>query len=160
MEYLWLFVAFLFILVGLVGVIIPFLPGIVLIYLAYVVWGLASGWQDYGAATMVILGLATALSYAVDYLASAIGAKKYGASPVGVWGSILGGLLGFVFFSLPGLILGPLLGAVLGELLMGKTKRQALRAGWGALLGFLGGSIFKIALAVIMIGLFIFYILF
>ena len=160
MEYVWLFLAFLLILAGFVGVLIPFLPGIPLIYAAYLVWGIASGWRDYGATTMILLGLVTLLSYAVDYFASAVGAKKYGASPMGVWGSIVGGLLGFVFFNVPGLILGPFAGAIIGEMLVGKTHRQAWLAGWGAFIGFLAGSVFKIALAILMTGLFIFYLVF
>ncbi|RMG67748.1 MAG: DUF456 domain-containing protein [Calditrichaeota bacterium] len=160
MEYLWLFIAFLLILAGNAGVLIPFLPGIPLIYAAYLVWGIASGWRDYGATTMVVLGVVTLLSYAVDYFAGAVGAKKYGASPLGVWGSIIGGIVGFVFFSVPGLILGPFAGAIAGEMLAGKRQQEAWRAGWGAFLGFLAGSVFKIALAILMTGLFIFYLIF
>ncbi|MFQ5583434.1 MAG: DUF456 domain-containing protein [Calditrichia bacterium] len=160
MEYFWLVISILVILVGLVGTIIPMIPGIPLIYGGYLVWGLASGWTDYGATTMIVLGVITLLSIVVDYYAGAAGAKKYGASTAGVIGAILGAIFGVIIFNIPGLVLGPFLGAVAGEMLVGKKQKDAWRAGWGAFLGFLAGSLFKITAGIMMFFLFVYFLIF
>lgn len=160
METFLLILSIIVILIGLIGTIAPMLPGIPLIYLAYIIWGLASGWKDYGSTTMIILGVVTFVSVLVDYYAGAAGAKKYGASTPGVVGAFLGAIFGVIFFNIPGLILGPFLGAVLGEMISGKTQREVLRAGWGAFLGFLAGSFFKIIVGLIMAIMFVYFIIF
>jgi uncharacterized protein YqgC (DUF456 family) len=160
LEIFWLIISILTILVGILGTIAPLLPGIPLIYAAYLIWGLASGWKDYGLTTMIVLGFITLISVLLDYYSGAIGAKKYGATSAGVWGSILGAIIGVIVFNVPGLILGPFLGAVLGEILVGKKHKEAWRAGWGALLGFLGGTLFKISAGIMMFFLFLYFIIF
>lgn len=160
METFLLIVSILIILIGLIGTIAPMLPGIPLIYLAYVIWGLASGWKDYGSTTMIILGIVTVASVLLDYYAGAAGAKKFGASTAGVVGAFLGAIFGIIFFNIPGLILGPFAGAVVGEMIAGKPQKEVWRAGWGAFLGFLAGSFFKIIVGTIMAVMFFYLIIF
>jgi uncharacterized protein YqgC (DUF456 family) len=150
----------LLMLFGLAGTILPFLPGIPLIYLGYIVFGLASHWDYYGLPAMVFWGIITLITVFLDYYASALGAKKLGASNYGIWGSILGGILGIIFLGFPGLIIGPFLGAVVAELLIGKTKKEAWKSGWGTFMGFLAGSLFKVVLGVVMISSFLWLVLF
>jgi len=100
------------------------------------------------------------MSVLVDYYAGAAGAKKYGASTAGVIGAILGAILGVIFLNIPGLILGPFLGAVIGEMFAGKKQKEAWRAGWGAFLGFLAGSLFKITTGIMMFFLFLYFLIF
>lgn len=159
METFWLVLSIILVLVGFIGNIVPLLPGVPLMFGGFLLWGLASGWKDYGVNTVIILGVVTLAVFLLDYYAGAIGAKKYGASKVGVWGSIVGGILGVFIFNIVGLILGPLVGAVLGELFSGKTRQEAWRAGWGAFVGLLAGGLFKMIAAVIMLGLFFWYLI-
>jgi len=159
-ETFWLVLSILLVIVGVWGTIIPVLPGIALIFSGYAVWGIASGLKDYGTTTLLVMGLITIFSYALDYYAGAIGAKKFGASRGGVWGSIIGAIIGFVFFNLPGLILGPFVGAIAGELLAGRSHSDAFRAGWGAFLGFLAGSLIRVTIGIVMSLLFFYYLIF
>ena len=102
---------------------------------------------------LVVLGLLAALAYALDFVAAAFGARKYGSSAGAAIGALIGAVVG-IFFGLPGLILGPFIGAVLGQLSAAPELRQAVRAGWGAWIGLVIGIAVKSALAVMMIGLF------
>lgn len=160
MTVLALIITLIIMFVGLAGTIIPMLPGIPLIYLGYLIYGLATGWSHYGAQAMVGWGAVAVLSVGIDYYAGAAGAKKFGATRAGVIGSLIGGLVGVIFLGLLGLIAGPFLGAVAGELLGGAPQKQAMRAGWGTFVGFLAGSLFKVALALVMIGTFLWWIIF
>ncbi len=160
METFWLIVALALVVIGIWGTIIPALPGIALIFSGYLVWGIASGWKDYGTTTVLVMGIITVISYVLDYYAGAIGAKTFGASRGGVWGAMIGAILGFIFFNLPGLVIGPFIGALVGELLMGRSHQEAFRAGWGAFLGFLAGSLMRVTIGVVMALLFFYYLIF
>lgn len=145
--------AFVLMLVGLIGAIIPNFPDSVLIVAGALLLAAADGltWAD-----GVLLGAVTLIALATEglvYLAQAYGARRAGASWKGVVGAILGGLLGLSLFPPVGILLGPIAGAVAGELLGGKKGREAFRAGVGALLGTLGGVALKFAAAVTMVGL-------
>ena len=82
----------------------------------------------------------------LDYIVPAAGAKKYGASKLGVWGSIIGMVTGFFFFPPWGIVIGAFLGALAGEVLVGKEGKKALRAGWGVFVGTMVGVGLKLAL--------------
>jgi uncharacterized protein YqgC (DUF456 family) len=160
MENLWLVLSIILVLLGFIGNIVPMLPGIPLMFGGFLLWGLASGWRDFSVNTVIVLGFVTIAVFLLDYYAGAAGAKKYGASKAGIWGSIIGGILGVLIFNIVGLILGPLVGAVLGELFSGKTRNDAWRAGWGAFVGLLAGGLIKIITAVMILGLFFWYLIF
>ena len=150
---LWLLAAAL-VLVGLAGILLPPLPGTVLIFAGLLLAAWADGFARVGAGTLVLIGLIGAVSYAVDFVAAALGAKHVGANPRAVAGAALGTLLG-LFFGLPGLILGPLLGAILGELSAHRDFARAGRVGVAAWIGFVIGTAVKVALAFSMIGIFV-----
>ena len=99
-------------------------------------------------------GLAVAVIFILDYLAGVRGVKRYGGSKFAVWGSIIGSILGLIFLGPLGIILGPFLGAVAGELILHKPIKQAVLAGWGTVIGFLGGLFLKLAVEVAMIAWF------
>jgi uncharacterized protein len=160
MKALWTIITLLIMAVGLVGTVLPVIPGILLIYAGYLVYGFATGWQAYGLAAIVGWSVVTGLVLLLDFYAGAIGAKRYGASRSGAWGSLIGGLIGTLAAGFPGLILGPFVGAAGGELLRGKSHREALRSGWGTFIGLMVGSVVKIAIGVVMIGTFIWWVLF
>lgn len=159
-ETLFLILSLLVMIIGMAGTIIPFLPGIPLIYLGYIIFGLGTHWQHYGSPAMIFWGLITALTVFLDYYAGALGAKKFGASRAGIWGSIIGGVLGIIFLGFIGLVAGPFLGAVAGELMAGKSRNNAWKAGWGTFIGFLAGGLFKIIIGIIMIGMFLWWLIF
>jgi uncharacterized protein YqgC (DUF456 family) len=93
------------------------------------------------------MGGLAALVTILDYVVPAAGAKKYGASTIGVWGSIIGLLIGFFFLSVLGMFIGGFVGAVAAEILAGRKRKEALRAGWGAFVGNLFGIGLKLALS-------------
>ena len=140
---------------GLVGTILPIIPSVPIIYAAYFLYGLGTAWKDYGFGLMVCLGGLTVFVVVMDYLAGAVGARKFGGSREGMIGSIILAFIGFIYLNLPGLILGTFGGALLGELINGRNLREATRSGLGALLGFLAGSLFKMMTSIVMIGLFL-----
>lgn len=150
---LWVF-AGLLITVGLAGLILPVIPGIPLVYAGLVLLAWAENFQYVGGVTLAVLGVLALLSYGVEFLAAALGARKFGASPRAVTGAALGAV-GGLFFGLPGIMLGPFVGAVLGELSGRASARAATRAGLGATLGLLFGALLKVALAFTMLGVFL-----
>lgn len=150
---LWLLAGVLM-LVGLAGTLLPLLPGIPLMMAGMVIAAWAGDFRHIGWVTLVILGVLTVLSIVVDLAAAALGTRRVGASRRAVAGAALGTLVG-VFFGLPGLLLGPFVGAVAGELAARGDTDVALRAGAGAWLGFLVGTVAKLAVAFAMVGVFI-----
>lgn len=150
---LWLLAALLIVL-GFAGLILPVMPGIPLVFAGLVLLAWAENFVYVGWMTLTLLGLLALVSYGVDFLASALGAKKFGASPRAVAGAALGALAG-LFFGLVGIVLGPFVGAVIGEFSRKSSVRAAAHAGVGATLGLLFGVLLKIALAFAMIGVFV-----
>jgi uncharacterized protein YqgC (DUF456 family) len=151
---LWLLVAAL-ILAGLAGAVLPAIPGVPLVFAG--VW-LGASIDDYtriSAWTVVAVGVLGAIAMAMDLIASALGAKKVGASRQAVTGAALGTFAG-LFFGLPGIVLGPFVGAVVGEVMARGSLEQAMSVGVGTWLGLLFGTLAKLALSLVMVGVFAF----
>ncbi|NET90699.1 MAG: DUF456 domain-containing protein [Kamptonema sp. SIO1D9] len=147
-------------LVGVVGAVVPALPGSSLIAVAILVWAIVTNFQGVGWALGVAIAVLL-LSVLIDFLASYLGAKRAGASKWGQIGAIVGLLLGF-FGLLPtlpiggpllGIFLGPLLGAFIGEFLYRRElefnarTRQALKAGIAVVVSSLIGNLIQGVLA-------------
>ncbi len=157
MNIVVLILCFLIMLAGLAGTILPVLPGIPIIWAAFLGYGWYDGWAHYGLVTMVVTGLVVALSVAVDQLASVMGAKKFGATRAGMIGSVVGAILGLIIFNVIGLILGTFLGALGAEMAFsGRNFKQSMASGAGALVGFLAGSLFKFMVGMALIAYFVF----
>jgi uncharacterized protein YqgC (DUF456 family) len=150
---LWI-VGILLVGVGLAGVVLPALPGTILIVLGLVIAASADGFARVGIWTLIVIGAIGAASYAVDFVAAAIGANRLGATRRAVGGAALGTLLGLPL-GLPGLIFGPLIGAVVGELTVHNDWRRAGHVGLAAWIGFAVGIAVKIAMAFSMIAIFL-----
>ncbi len=150
---LWVLAAVL-VTVGLVGVVLPALPGAILIFAGLTLAAWTDGFARVSIGTLAVIGVIGAASYAIDFVAAALGAQKLGASPRAMVGAALGTLLG-LFFGLPGLIIGPFVGAVLGELSMHRDLKRAGRAGLAAWVGFAVGAFVKVGFAFLMIAIFI-----
>ena len=150
---LWVVAAAL-VLVGIAGTFLPALPGTLLVFAGLFLAAWADGFARVGWPTLLVLGLLTALSYAVDLVATAVGARTFGASRRAAVGAVLGTLLG-LFFGIPGLIIGPFAGALAGEIWARKGFEGAAQAGIGAWLGFVVGAAVKLAIVFGMVGLFV-----
>ncbi|HLO03823.1 MAG TPA: DUF456 family protein, partial [Symbiobacteriaceae bacterium] len=122
----WLTLAVM--LAGLAGTFVPSLPGLPIIWVAALVYAIATGFHAYGWLYLVLTGVVVLLVQVAEQLARAWGAKRFGASKWGGWGAVIGSLIGLFFMPL-GLILGPFLGAMLGELIAGRSMEDAVRAG-------------------------------
>lgn len=133
--------------VGVAGTVVPVLPGVPLIWLAMLGFGIVDKFQRVDATFLVITALVVVASEATDYLTRAWGAKRFGAGRAGTWGAVIGAMAGLFFLPL-GLLLGPFLGALTGELLSGRSMQESLRAGWGGLIGTLSSIVVKFAVAV------------
>lgn len=141
--------------IGIAGSVLPALPGAPLVLAGCALGAWIDRFARVGWGTLAVLAALTVVSLLVDPIATALGAKRMGASRWAVLGAAAG-LLAGVFFGLPGLLLGPLAGAVAGELLAGRNVAQAGRAGLGAWLGFLVGSVAKLGIAATMVAVFAF----
>lgn len=138
-------------LVGLVGSLVPILPGHLILLIAAIahrlMLGEASGLRWWSFVILVVL---LALSQAFEFLSGAAGTKWFGGSKWGAWGALLGGIVGMFFFPF-GLILGPLIGAVLFEKCFAKKEnRPAIESGVGSVLGTVAGMVVKLAVGVVM----------
>lgn len=134
-------------LIGLIGCILPVIPGPPLSYASLLILSLVKQWEPFGITFLIIMGALMLAVTLVDYVFPAIGAKRYGASKAGVWFSLIGMAVGIFFIPPWGMFIGAFGGAVIGELIFGKGETGALRAGWGVFVGTMVGIGFKLAFA-------------
>ena len=149
---LWI-LAVILVIAGLVGIVLPALPGTILILAGLVLAAWADDFARVGPGMLVLIGVIGVASYGVDFVAAAVGAKHIGASKRAMVGAGLGTLAG-LFFGIVGVIVGPLVGAVIGELTQHRDWKRAGRAGLAAWIGFAIGTAVKVAMAFAMVGLF------
>lgn len=158
----WLLIALM--LVGVIGAVVPALPGSSLVLVAIIIWGFIQKSFALVTVPLIVAGVVFALSIAVDFLAGYIGAQKAGASKWGQIGAFVGLLLGF-FGLLPalpfggpllGVLFGPLLGAIVGEFLYCRDLKVAVKAGIGIVAGTVIGNLIQGLLAAIAVAVFIF----
>lgn len=142
MDIVCVIAAAVLIVVAFVGCVVPVLPGPALA-LCGVLSLLPSRFAP-TTQTCVLFGVACAVVLVLDYLVPAFGAKKFNCSRWGVFGCLVGTIVG-IFFAPLGLLLGPFIGAMLGEVIAGKNFAAAMKGGFGALLGFLFGVTLKFA---------------
>ena len=137
-------------LLGLAGSILPFLPGPPLSFIGLFLLALLRHFSPPLTPTLVIvLAIVTIIAIVMDYIIPLMGAKRYGASKWGVWGSVLGMAIG-IFWSPFAMLVGAFIGAVVAEWLIGKKKGEALRAGWGVVMGTLFATIMRLGVSGVM----------
>jgi uncharacterized protein YqgC (DUF456 family) len=137
--------------VGVAGLVVPVLPGAALLLAGVVALAWAGDFVILGWGTVAFAGVVALAMVAVDWAASLLGAKVFGASKWAIVGSGVGLVVG-LFLGLPGIVLGPAVGALVFEYAKDPNFERALKAGAGAFLGFLVGSVLKVALAFVLLG--------
>lgn len=150
---LWI-IAVILIIIGVAGIVLPALPGTLLIVGGILLAAWADDFARVGMWPLIAVGVIGVLTYGVDLLAAALGAKTLGASSRAMVGAGLGTVAG-LFLGLPGIIIGPFVGAVIGELTVDRDIRKAGKAGVAAWIGFAIGTAVKVSMAFLMIGIFL-----
>ncbi|MDP2856995.1 MAG: DUF456 domain-containing protein [Bacillota bacterium] len=136
---------------GLIGTVMPVLPGPVLIYAGMLLYGAMTDFASLDSGFFVMQAIALAIVFSVDYVASAVGTRLFGGSKQAAVGAIIGTVPALVFLGPLGIVIGPFVGAVAIELLRGAKLTAAVRVGFGTLIGTLGGTLFKLCAEVVMI---------
>lgn len=151
MIYVWWTLTVALMLAGLVGTVVPVLPGTTIILSAAILFHFtvhsthSLGWWPIGG-----LGFLTVASYAVDLASGTIGAKWGGATKWGAIGGLVGTVVG-LFFGIVGIFVAPLIGVLLGEWLSGRGLLPATKSTWGSFLGTTAGIILRFIIGVVMI---------
>ncbi len=146
----WYVLSGLMILVGIAGSVLPALPGAPLVFAGMLLAAWVGDFQLISVWTCIFLGILTAVA-----MLSALGTKVAGASAWAFVGAAIGAVVGLLF-GLVGLIVGPFVGAIAGELIATQNMQKSTRAGIGAAIGFVLGSVAKIGLIFTMLGVFAF----
>ncbi|MBW6492753.1 MAG: DUF456 domain-containing protein [Lentimicrobium sp.] len=149
MEWVWLTLGVILTIAGIVGCIIPLIPGPPLSYAALLIAHFTLNEPFTQKFLIVWLALTVAVTL-LDYYVPIWGTQKFGGSKSGIWGSTIGLIIGLFFFPPFGMILGPFIGAIAGELLSGKDMQNAFRSGLGSFMGFIAGTVMKLAVSIIM----------
>lgn len=150
---LWI-LAVVLIVGGVVGAVLPALPGAILVFAGVALAAWIDGFARISGWTVGVLGVLTVIAWVIDYVAAAAGAKKAGASRQAIVGAAVGTVAG-VFTGLVGLIFMPLVGAAIGEYLAQKDALRAGRVGLATWLGMVVGTVVKIAIVFAMVGIFV-----
>lgn len=158
LETVYYVLAVVMMVVGIAGVVLPALPGLPLVFAGMLLAAWAGNFQQVGGWTLAVLALLTLLSLGIDFLATMLGAKRVGASKLALFGSVVGTFVGLAFVPI-GIFVGPFVGALLGELLWlrrvgTKELGQATKVGLGTWLGIVVGTVLKLGVAFVMVGLF------
>jgi uncharacterized protein YqgC (DUF456 family) len=149
MDELLIILGFICVIAGIVGCILPILPGPALCYAGLVLLQFTSG-HPFSMQFLVIYALLTAGMAVLDYVIPIYGTKKLEGSKYGIWGSGIGLAAGIVLMFPVGIIVGPIVGAFIGELSSGKKAGQAFKPALGSFLGFLAGTAIKFMLSLSM----------
>lgn len=155
MEYLLLVLGFSCVIIGIAGSLLPVLPGLPLSWVGLLLLYLVPGMEpDYW-----VLGITFAIAVLLlilDYIMPAVGARHFGGSKYGIWGTNIGLVVGILLPIPLGFIIGPFAGALIGEYLYDKTNiDRAFKAATGSFIGFMASTFIKIVASVAYLGLFL-----
>lgn len=151
-------ISFALIITGVAGLLLPALPGALMIWLGIAAFGLLNPAANWPVSFYVAEGLLALSTYVIDYLATIWGVKKFKGSKAGAIGAVLGMLMVFVMGPI-GIVIGPFLGAIAGELLAGGELRQALTSGFGSFVGFIVAAFMRLFICGLMISWFLMKVL-
>jgi uncharacterized protein len=142
-DYILISLGIIFMIIGIIGCLVPVLPGPPLSFLGIIFLHL-SRFGQFSSTTLITLGIITAVVTVVDYIVPVWGTKRFGGSKYGTRGATVGLVIGF-FLGPLGIIVGPFIGAFVGEMIFRDDLNYAFKAGFGSLLGFLTGIGLKLA---------------
>ncbi|MEJ6021197.1 DUF456 domain-containing protein [Ramlibacter sp. PS4R-6] len=140
--------------VGFAGIVLPALPGTILILAGIFAGAWADGFARIGWVALTVCTVLALLSWVLDYAAAVLGAKRAGASKLALWGAAIGTVVG-IFMGFVGIFFMPLVGAAIGELIARRNHGQALRVGIATWIGLLAGMLGKLLLALVMVGIYV-----
>ncbi len=160
-------IAYVLMFVGLIGAILPLLPGAPLIWVGALLWGWADGFRAFGWPTLLVLACLATLSWVSDLIVTSLTARRAGAGWTGVMAAILGGLAGALIVGtlipVAGAIPGTLLGASAAMLLVEYRARRDWALAWKAaaayIIGYILSSFFQIGICLVMIAIFLWQVL-
>lgn len=149
MDLFWIILGSILLIVGIVGCVLPVIPGPPISYISLLILQLKKE-PPFSSKFLVIWALITIAVTVLDYIVPAYGTKKFGGTKKGIMGSIIGLIIGVFFFPPVGIIVGPFLGAFVGELIAGKDSNVAFKSAFGSFLGFVGGTLLKLVASLTM----------
>jgi uncharacterized protein len=157
LDYVLLVFSFFLILIGIIGCILPVIPGPPLSFLGILLVHFTK-FAHFGTKTLLILGTLALVVTILDFVVPVWGTKKFGGTRAGVWGSTIGLIVGIIIFPMLGIVLGPFgligilagpfFGALIGELIHGQKSEKAMVAAIGSFIGFLTGTFMKLATSI------------
>jgi len=150
----WWVLSVALIVLGLAGAVLPALPGTVFVLAGIVLGAWIDDFTRVGTGPLIVVGVLAVLSWVLDYVAGLLGAQKAGASRQALIGAALGTVAG-LFMGLVGVLFMPLVGAAIGEYMARRDERHALRVGAATWVGIMLGMLAKVALAFMMLGVFV-----
>ena len=153
-DTLWWALSAALILLGLAGIVLPALPGTVLVLAGIVVGAWIDDFTRVGWFAIAIVTVLAVLAWVMEYVAALLGAKRAGASRQAVIGAALGTVAG-IFMGLVGVFFMPLVGAAIGEFIARKDHNRAMKVGVATWLGLMAGMLAKVVLAFMMVGIYI-----
>lgn len=153
-DYLLLALGIFLLILGIIGCVLPVIPGPPISYAAMLVLHF-SRFGDFSLTTLLLFGAIALIVTILDYIVPVWGTKKFGGTKAGQWGSIIGLILGLLFFPPLGILIGPFVGAVIGETIKGQKAGPAFKAGLGSFIGFLLGVGMKLAVSFAIVYFFI-----
>ncbi len=158
MDWLWITISIIIVFVGIIGAVLPVIPGPIVAFASLLILQLKEV-NPFTEKFLVIMGLVAAAVTALDYVVPVYGTKKFGGSKAGIRGSMIGLIVGIIIlpmlgivigpFGILGIILGPFVGAYIGESMTGKDSNAAFKAAFGSFIGFLTGTFMKFVYAII-----------
>ena len=146
-DILLVFLGVLAVVGGLVGCIVPVIPGPPVSYLGLILISLAGGWNIYAAWVLIVLAIVAVGAAVLDSILPAYASKRAGAGKAGVWGSVVGMLIGTFLFPPFGTFIGAFFGALLGEFLRMRQDSSPLKAAWGVFTGTMAATVAKLAVS-------------
>ena len=152
MEYLyWTLIIILFV-IAFIGLVYPIIPSVLFVLGGFILYGVFFSFEPFNWLFWLIQGLFVLLLFGADYVANLIGIKKFGGSKAGIWGSTIGMLVGPFVIPVIGIIIGPFLGAIIAELAVNKKEwKEAVKIGFGSVIGFISSVITKGIIQAVMI---------
>jgi len=156
MDVILIVIGLVCVIVGILGCFLPIIPGPPISFLALLLVHWTSK-VTIDENTLWLWGVVMAVVTVLDYVIPAYGTKKFGGTKRGVWGSTIGLIVGLFFFPPFGIIIGPFIGAYLGEISGNSDNKKALRSAFGSFLGFLVGTLLKLAASGMMAWIFFDY---